>query len=251
MLILIGLASFSFMAKDSVKLRLNPQKGKTYTITYKNIATNTMEVQGQTMNQSMEIEMRQTFTANEVSDAQSVFETQIDAMRMSTSVMGMKIEYDSEHPENNSPLFGDLGSELKKPQTVTYDALGHVVGDADVAGQLDAVILQLPDEELSVGSKWTTKRTQNISGVDYILDVEYEVVSISKKSVDLTFNGVYHLGMSQEIAASGTYNGTCTVDSQTGIMTSSNGTMNLSMVITEEGLSIPATMIGTTTITVK
>ena len=230
----------SFMAKDSVKLRLKPQQGKTYTITYKNIATNKMEIQGQSLNHSIEMKMRQTFTAKKVSNTQSVFETQTDALRMSTTVMGMEIVYDSEHPENNSPLFGDLGSELKQPQTVTYDASGHVIDGTDLStGQLDAVILQFPDEELSVGSKWTTKKKQNISGIDYILDTEYEVVSISKKSVDLTFNGVYRLDYTEEIAASGTYIGTCSIDPQTGIMTSNTGTMNLSMVISEEGISSP------------
>ena len=251
LLILIALTCMSFMAGDSIKLRLKPQQGKTYTLIYKNNTTNKMEILGQTMNQSVEMEMRQTFTANKVSNTQSVFETQVDALRMSTSVMGTKMEYDSEHPEKNSPLWGDLGEDLKKPQTVTYDASGHVVGGAALAGQLDAVILQFPDKELSVGSKWTSTRTQNIDGVNYKLDIEYKVASISKKSVNLTFNGVYHLDMSQEAEGIGTYKGTYCIDPQTGIMTSSTGLINLSMTVNEDGYDIPVTTEGTTVLIVK
>ena len=57
-LVLIGLTTLSFMAKDGVTLRLKPQQGKTYTITSKANMMMMMEVQGQTMNQTQNMEYR-------------------------------------------------------------------------------------------------------------------------------------------------------------------------------------------------
>ena len=82
-LILIGLATLSFMAKDGITLRLKPQQGKTYTITSKANMMMMMEVQGQTMNQTQNMEYRQSFTAKDVTAKDVQFETKIEALKMS------------------------------------------------------------------------------------------------------------------------------------------------------------------------
>ena len=251
-LVLIALVTLSFMAKDSVLLRLKPEKGKTYTITSKANIMMTIDVQGQSVNQSQNMETRQTFTAKNVTDAKSVIETQIDALKLTSSVMGMKLEYDSEHPEKTSPMLAsqtkDLEASLKKPSTITYNALGHIVGDSlDLSSnQLGSAIIELPEKELSVGSKWTAEKAQSVSGTDINMNMEYTVTAISKKSVDLSFTGNIN---STEI--SGTYTGTASINPQTGLVTTSTTKMNLSMTINEQGMSMPVTMVGTTTVEVK
>ncbi|MBO6023752.1 MAG: hypothetical protein J6P83_02745 [Bacteroidales bacterium] len=50
---------------------------------------------------------------------------------------------------------------------------------------------------------------------------------------------------------SGSYNGTASIDPQTGMITSSTTKSNLSMTLNEQGLSLPVTMVGTTTVEVK
>ena len=59
MLVLVALTTLSFMAKDGVTLRLKPQQGKTYELTTKANMMIMMEVQGQTMNMSQNMETRQ------------------------------------------------------------------------------------------------------------------------------------------------------------------------------------------------
>ena len=103
-LVLIGLATLSFMAKGGITLRLKPQQGKTYTLSTKSNTMMMMDVQGQTMNQSQSMEFRQTFTPKNVTDKESLIETQVEAMKMTMSVMGQKLEYDSDHPEKTSPM---------------------------------------------------------------------------------------------------------------------------------------------------
>ena len=252
MLVLVALATLSFMAKDSVTLRLKPQQGKTYTITSKANMMTLMEVQGQSMSMSQVYETAQSFTAKEVSDNQCVIEAQIDAIKLSISQMGMKLEYDSEHPENTSPMLAgqtkEMEETIKKPVSITYDALGNLVGDSIDAfkEQLKDVIIQLPEKELSVGDKWNAEKAQSVSGTEITLNMEYTVTAISKKSVDLSF-----VGNIESTEVNGSYNGTGSIDPKTGLMMNGTTKTNLSMTLNEQGMSIPITVVGNTTIEVK
>ena len=49
----------------------------------------------------------------------------------------------------------------------------------------------------------------------------------------------------------GSYNGTASIDAQQGFVTKCNLKSNLSMTLSQQGLSIPVTMVGTTTIDVN
>jgi len=250
MLVLVALTTLSFMGKDGVTLRLKPQQGKTCTVTTKANMMIMMEVQGQTMNMSQNMETRQTFTAKEVSDAQSTIETQIEAIKMTMSQMGMKFEYDSEHPEKTSPMLAsqtkEIEERLHKPTDITYDALGKLVGDSTMS-QL-GVIIELPETEITVGSSWTTTTSQETSGVEFSADITYTVKAISKKSIDLTYTGKVNGNVAD---ISGTYEGTASIDPQTGIMTNNSQKQNLSMTVNEQGMSMPMTIVGTTTVEVK
>lgn len=250
-LVFVALTTLSFMAKESVMLRLRPQQGKAYTLTSKANMMMMMEVQGQTLNQSQSMETRQSFTAKEVKDTQTTFETQIEAIKMSMSNMGMKFEYDSEHPEKTSPMLAEqtkaFDEAIKKPSMVNYDLMGKMIDSVDIdMSQLGAAIIQLPEKEVSVGSTWTLDKGQNVSGIDINAKMTYTVTSISKKSVDVSFTGTVEAN-----EVTGSYNGTANIDPKTGLITASTTKSNLSMTINEQGLSIPVTMVGTTTVEVK
>lgn len=251
-LILIGLATLSFMAKDDVTLRLKPQQGKTYTINTKANMMMLMEMQGQTMSQQQSLETRQSFTAKNVTDNETLLETQIEALKMTVSQMGMKLEYDSEHPEKTSPLLAgqtaDMDKVIKKVETVKYDALGNIIDTLDLEmSQLGAAITQLPEKELTVGSQWDFSKKQSISGTEINAKMTYTVTTISKKSVDVNIIGTVE--GSNEIT--GTYEGTASINLQTGLVMTSSIKSNLSMTISEQGLSIPMTVVGNTTVEVK
>ena len=255
MLVLVALTTLSFMAKDSITLRLKPQQGKTYDLTTKANMMMMMEAQGQTMNMNQSVETRQTFTAKEVSDTKSVIETQIEAIKMSVSQMGMKFEYDSEHPEKASPMLAGQAQEiekhLKKPVDITYDALGNTIDSLELEmNQLGGAISELPEEELTVGSTWTFNKTQNVGGTEINSKMTYTVTAISKKSVDIDIAGI----VESDVASgemSGTYTGTASINPQTGIVIQSSIKSNISMTINEQGMSIPMTMVGNTTVEVK
>lgn len=251
-LVLLGLTVLSFATAAGVTLRLKPEQGKTQTITSKANMMTIIEMQGQSINMSQVMETRQSFKATKVTDETSDFETQIDAIKMTMSQMGMKFEYDSEHPEKTSPMLAgqtkEIEAALKKPVTITYDALGNIVGDTidlDMS-QLGAAIYQLPEKDLTVGSKWSSSRTQSVSKNEFKVNMEYTVTAISKKSVDVEFTGTID---SKEV--SGTYNGTASFNPQTGIVMASTTKSNISMTVNEQGMSLPMTVVATTTVEVK
>ena len=250
LLVLMGLALLSFMAKDSVTLRLHPVQGKTYTISTKATTMNLMEVQGQTINSTQTMETTQTFTVKETNDTQTVVDTKIDNMKMSVSQMGMKFEYDSDHPEKTSPMIAEQTKELsktiKKLSTITYDAMGNVIGEEE--NPLGGAIVKLPEEPISVGRTWTIDKTASVSDMDINTKMTYTVTSISKKGVELSIKGNVE---SNTDGVSGTYTGTATINSLTGMVMTSSTKSNLSMTISEQGLTIPVTMVGNTTVTVE
>lgn len=252
LLIFISLTALSFTLATGVTLRLKPKQDKTYTVTSKANTMTMMEVQGQTMNMSQNMEVKQTFTPKEVSASQSVIETQVEAMKMTISQMGMKLEYDSEHPEKTNPMIAGQTKEfeesIKKPVTLTFDNHGKLISEKEDLGmsQLGHVIIELPDQELTVGSKWSRSNDQEVSGTPFTVNMEYTVTAITKKSVDVSFTGNID---SKEVT--GTYNGTASIDPQTGMVMNNTTKTNLSMTMNEQGLSIPITIVGTTTIEVK
>ena len=79
-----------------------------------------------------------------------------------------------------------------------------------------------------------------------VVNMEYTVTAISKKSVDVSFTGNI-----DSKDATGTYNGTASIDPQTGMIVKSTTKSSASYTINEQGLTIPATITGTTTINVK
>ncbi len=252
-LVLIALATLSFMAKDGVTLRLKPQQGKTYTITSKSNTMMMMEVQGQSMNQSQGMEFRQTFTPKSVTDKEILIETQVDAIKMSMSVMGQKLEYDSEHPEKTSPLLAgqtkDINASVKKLATAKYDALGNVIDALDLdMSQLGAAIIQLPEKDVTKGSKWNFSKEQEVSGSKINVDYTYTVTALTKKSVEVSITGTVK-GDTDDI--SGKYEGTASINPATGMVTNSSLKSNMSMTISQQGLTIPVTMVVNTTVEVK
>lgn len=250
-LMLVALATLSFTANDGITLRLHPNKGKSYVISSKTTQTTTMKVQNQTMRSINSVEGRQSFNVKETSADQIVIETQIEAVKMEVTTMGMTLKYDSEHPETNSPMLAgqtnEIDNTLNKPTSITYDEFGVNKDSDDIEmNQLNNVIIELPKEELHVGSQWSVVNSQTVSDIDININMIYTVTSISKKSVELSFSGVID---SKEIT--GSYEGTSTINPHTGLVMSTTINNSVSVTISEQGFDVPTTIKGNTTITVK
>lgn len=103
-----------------------------------------------------------------------------------------------------------------------------------------------PVEAVSVGSQWTADNTQNIAGTDIVMTATYTVTKITKKETTVNVESVIKSDI-----ASGTNSGSMVIDNATGLTKTSTIKTNMSLTISEQGLSIPTTVTATTTLNIE
>ena len=252
--VLFALTALSFTAGKSVILRIRPYKDKVYVIKSCTKSTMTMKYQGQSMITDATTEERQSFFAKEVSENNNVFETQLDAFKTTIKQMGQTLTYDTDNPQNNSPMLAQGGyaaydTIIKRPNNVTYDCFGHMQeSDSIAASNLSSVMIELPENEITVGSEWTYIHPQDFNYFKAYWNMHVNVLEIKKKYVVLSITGTADI---PEANATGTSEGTWTIDLNTGIVINSINKFNATMTYSEYGLTVTANVSGTTTINVE
>lgn len=246
---IVALTMVSFMANDSVLLRLKPQVGKTMTINMKSSQIMTMNVQGQSMNNSQTIESKMEITATNVT-ADSIFSvSKMKSMKMTQNAMGMTMVYDTEHPEDANPMLAgamkSFQNAIDKEIPFVFDPQGNPlkIPSKNIIPNISA---SYPIEAVSVGSQWTTDNTQSIAGTEIVMTTTYTVTKITKKETTLSIEGVI-----KSKDASGSNSGSMVIDNATGLAKSSTVKTNMSLTISEQGLSIPTTATATTTLNIE
>lgn len=236
------------MANDSVLLRLKPQVGKTMTINMKSSQIMTMNVQGQSIANSQTIESKTEMTATNIT-ADSIFCTaKMKSMKMTQSAMGMTMTYDTEHPEDANPMLAGamkpFQDAIDKELQVVFDPLSKTMKMP--SENIPNISATYPVEAVSVGSQWTADNTQNIAGTDIVMTATYTVTKITKKETTVNVESVIKSDI-----ASGTNSGSMVIDNATGLTKTSTIKTNMSLTISEQGLSIPTTVTATTTLNIE
>lgn len=254
LIVVIGAVFMSFAGKGDVSLRLHLEKGKTYSYKTKTTQVMTMDLQGQFMSTTQNIEMKNTISVLDIVDGQFLTELKMDNIKFNQTVMGMTMNYDSEHPENTSPMLQgqvkQFEDQMKQPHSVTFDARGNITNKEAVSSQ-DAAsfITALPEEAVHVGSTWTQDASIDVSGISSSNHATYTVTKISKKEVHADFTSTVTATGNAEL--NGTNSGTVVFDIATGMAKSHTFKSDISLTINEQGMSIPASLKGTTTITLE
>jgi hypothetical protein len=255
LMLLIGFITLSFTpAKDGVVLRLKPNKGATFTVNTKVSMMNMMDVQGQSITTTQVSETRQSMTVKDVNEKEVSFDEKVEALKLTISQMGMVLTYDSEHPEKTSPMLAnqvdEISAVLNEVTTTKYDVQGNPVEEdeeKDQTSQSGSAIIPLADDAISEGSTWNTHKVQDISGTKLVADMNYKVTKVSKKSIEIAITGT----ISGDEEVSGSYEGTASINPETGMLIKSNIKMNASLTVSQQGMTFPLTMNGTTTVTVE
>lgn len=245
---IVALTMVSFMANDSVLLRLKPQVGKTMTINMKSSQIMTMNVQGQSIANSQTFESKTEMTATNIT-ADSIFCTaKMKSMKMTQSAMGMTMTYDTEHPEDANPMLAGamkpFQDAIDKELQVVFDPLSKTMKMP--SENIPNISATYPVEAVSVGSQWTADNTQNIAGTDIVMTATYTVTKITKKETTVNVESVIKSDI-----ASGTNSGSMVIDNATGLTKTSTIKTNMSLTISEQGLSIPTTVTATTTLNIE
>ena len=260
LLVFIGFIAMSFTTgNDRVVLRVNVQKGQSYTMRGKINQLMAINAQGMNMSVPQTIEMRQSISIEKVNGENITALSTIEAFKLTMTQMGMKLTYDSEHPENNSPMLagqtGEIDKSIGKKFTSVYNNRGELIQSEEIASSINSqagIIIPFPEEPVHVGSQWTQDTTMSINNIDMKAVNTYTVSEITKKTVTLTQTTTMKgdsESMAMDMNMSG--EGTITISRATGLVTKTTSKTNCSMTIEEQGMKMPMTMTMTAEYTVE
>lgn len=252
---LLCIASLTIMSFDKgdggVKLRFNPEPGKSYTVKVISNTQSVINAQGNSITSSTGLIMTTSMRLIDVQDANYNTEWNMSNIKFSQTSMGMTFAYDSEHPEDASPLLSEVVKKydniLNKPYSITYDSFGRNISQDDKTGtELSGNICILPEASLNVGSVWTESETKSFNDIECSIETSYTVTKITRKEVVATLHSV----MSGK-QMSGTSDGTATFDINTGLESSSTVTSKIQMTISEQGMTLPISLTETRKTTIE
>lgn len=252
-------------AQKSIDLKYNLNKGDVYHYAINTNQDIVFSANGQTMTMNSEMIFELTSAVAEVSSDSINLDMTIDHVKMTQSIFGMQVTYDTDDPSTTqnpmaaqlSQTFGDM---IGKTFTEVLDRRGNVIrvdmknlsGNDDFANNLSTGTQfgNYPDHPVSVGESWEKDITP-LKGSDMKVHGKYTLEKISGKRATIHFDGTITANTVQgeDIKMEGTMNGEMTVDAKTGWLVESTVDQDLSLDIDQNGQKFPATINGTITTT--
>ena len=121
----MALASITF-AQETITLKFNPQKGTSVSYTISTEMHNKM----MGMDNPMSMEMKMTGLTEEADSGRIKMVNQFNSIKISMTMMGQNINYDSENPTNDNPMAAQFGQSfgqiLNKPITYIMNTDGSI-----------------------------------------------------------------------------------------------------------------------------
>lgn len=254
------------IAQNNTTLKLT--KGEKYLIENKIVTNNTIQMQGQSMdnNTNMASTYKIEVTGNEGNNYDLT--NTITNVQMNVNMMGQEMNFDSDKKED---MDGQIGSAFKglinQPKQIKLDNTGKVLASEsdslsvvmkelnfDVAGFGSQLAFHSLPSDLKKGATWTDKNDDKANSRTTI----YTVKEINGKMATITFTGtlstentIEQSGMELKQKTAGTYSGEEIVDVQTGIIQSNSSDTNTSGTVTVMGQDLPITTQVTSTTVVK
>ncbi|MDR0829427.1 MAG: DUF6263 family protein [Prevotellaceae bacterium] len=212
LILIAAVLTMNCFAQKTVELRYNLQKGQTYTQEMDMKMNVKMEVQGMKIDTDVPFFAKISYKVLAAENKNFTLETAYDVMRMKMNVMGQDIGFDSENPNDNSPL-AMLAGMVGKKFTMTLDELGNVVNiegldklfesmfegknfTEEQLNQMKATVSSIfseekikenfssgsiifPKEAVKKGFEWTTVTTQQVQGINMVTNNSFVVDKLS------------------------------------------------------------------------
>jgi len=258
-----GLLSHVF-AQKSVELKYNVNPGDKYEYKLEIDQDIVFDAGGQTMALDQLMTFRMTSNIDEkMVDAYKI-STTIDAIKMTQSIFGMQVTYDSEDPNTmQNPMSAKIGEEMNNiigsDYTMTMDERGHVT-EVDASNlSNDEVINNISSGSnfaiykagaVSIGESWEGD-VEPIENSDMKVQMTYTLLKVRGKEATLGLNGTISSNKieDQELKMDGTMTGEMRVDVNTGWLIESVLNQEIELDIEQNGQKFPATISGTITTT--
>ena len=249
--------------------KLDLKKGQKYLVENKTSTHSTTEVQGQSMEVTIEAKTTYQIEVTDSKDNLYNLTNTIKSVKMELSQMGQQMNFDSEKKED---LDGPMGSTFKEylnvPQIVTINNQGDVMpvsgndpakpatplGDFESTGFGATMAFQALPKDLKAGQTW--KGSKKADGT--VTNTSYTVKGINGDLVTLTLSGdmdidkkMEQMGMEMTTKSKGKFTGEEVVNIKTGIIQSQNMVINSDGNIEVMGQELPTSAKVTSTTTIK
>ena len=276
----------SFTSPGKVLLRLNPQAGQNITWSIESKLTMNMVAPG--MPEPMNMGMGNAFSMQvNVLDINSQSKTytlgnSLDSMSMSMSgVPGMDMSFNSNRTasgdanyeamaETLRPLLdariASIISEMGEIQEIKgikelNEKMGASGGASGMSSNpfenLQTYFPIYPEKKIAVGSTWDAETTMSNNGSPVNVKYTYTLREISNGMATLDVVSAISMpeskfdqgGMEMTISMAGTQQGEMTINTKDGITRSASFKQNITMDMSTMGMSMPATLTGTVSLT--
>lgn len=263
-IILIPGLLMNLFAQKSVELKYDVNQGDKYEYKLHIDQDIVFDAGGQTMALDQLMDFRMTSNIDERNGEEFIISTSIDAIKMTQSIFGMQITYDSEDPNTmQNPMAAKIGEEMNhiigSDYTMTMDDKGHVtnVDASDVSN--DELINNISsgsnfaiykEGTVSVGESWEGD-VEPLENSDMKVQMIYTLLKVSGKEATLGLNGNISSNKidDQEMRMEGTMKGEMRVDINSGWLIESVLNQEIELDIEQNGQKFPASISGTITTT--
>lgn len=249
-------------AQKKVELRYNLTTGDKYEYNIETDQDIAFETNGQTMVVTGTIGFEMTGTVEDNTSDSIIVKTIIDRVRMTQSIFGVEIKYDSDDPASSeNPMVAQISSAMKDlvggSYTMTMDDRGNVENmDLSDVTRNDDLAKNLssgsnyaiyPEEKVGVGDTWE-KDIEPLKTSDMKYHIKYTVLKITSKQTTLGVEGTISANKvdDADLNLRGTQSGEMIVDTKTGWLIQSTIDQEIFMNIVQAGQTFPATITGTT-----
>jgi hypothetical protein len=263
----ILLTSSSVMAQKSLDLSYNLKSGQEYSLTINTNQTIQMEMMGQTMLIKQNIDNYQDVVVKEVNaDGHITLEYTYKRIKLHQDAMGMDITFDSDNMEEaDNPMVqqvaASMNSVIGKTILTTIDRYGNPLSNnisdvmpenSSVQGAESGMMTIFAGHPVQVGDSWEVETAVDMNS-DMLIKSTYKLDEIKGKSARISFNG---LVTGSEIGGNtakvdGEITGMIELDIATGWTRSATIRQSMTMLMQEEGMSMPMTMSSVTELTSK
>ena len=264
LLLLIPFLMGTTTAQKKIRLKYNLKSGANYSYNISMDQEISFSANGQDIALNQEMTMKMTSVVTKENDDYKITSS-LDAITMKQSIFGMEIFYNSEDSATFTSGMGKkLGDELNKligkSYSVTIDPLGNVkdidMGSLDESGDISenlnrsTVYAVFPDHKVAVGESWEVETVPMIDS-SMILNTKYTLKKVKGKKAVIAFEITITSSEKSESKLNGTQKGELILNRKTGWTIHSTVDQELNMEINTNGMSMPATLSGTTEVDSK
>ncbi len=254
-------------AQKSIQLSYKLESGQQHELLIHTQQNIQMEMMGQEMEIVQDISTFQDVVVKEVDgDGNHTLQYTYTRIKLDQSAMGMDISFDSDTAEDDAnPIVQQIAASMKqvigKTIQITIDKLGNqlgnnisevMTGETSVQGAETGMMTIFPEKKIKKGDTWEVDNPVEVNS-DIVIRNTYTLNEIKDNQAHISFTGVVSGSKisGTDAKVEGAVEGTAVVDIATGWTQSASIQQNMTMVMEEQGVTMPMKMRSSTTFSSK